>query len=256
MTLDRQKAEVMQQGGKKLGEILDKLLIFSAPGVSLIEIEKLAEKLIKDTGGTPSFQTVEDYKFATCLCVNDVVVHGLPSSYKLRQKDILGIDVGLLYKGFHTDASWTLPIGDKIDPDTRKFLEAGKLALKKAIYKAVVGNKIWDISHAIEETIRAYGYSPVKALIGHGVGKKLHEDPPIPCFTRGARERSPKIEEGQTLAIEVIYNKGSYAVVYKSDDGWTISTEDESPSGLFEHTILITPNGPLVLTANGEFGRI
>lgn len=241
------KEEAMIKGGKKLGKILDALLNFAKPGVSLTEIDNLAEKLISEEGGTPSFKSVKNYKYATCLCLNDIVVHGLPSSYMLKEGDILGIDVGFYYQGFHTDATWTIPIGN-VSPEIKKFLQTGQLALSKAIEKAIANNKVWDISKAIEDTLKSVGFSPVRQLVGHGVGKSLHEAPQVPCFARGKREHSPELKEGQTLAIEIIYNMGSFPVIYKNNDGWSIKTEDNSLSGLFEHTILITPKNPIVLT--------
>lgn len=249
------KEQAMSEGGKKLGKILDALLNFAKPGVSLIEIDNLAEKLISEEKGAPSFKTVKGYKFATCLCLNDVVVHGLPTNYILKKGDILGIDAGFYYQGFHTDAAWTVPIGE-MNPQTKEFLETGQTALLNAIKKAIPGNRVWDISKAIEDTLKKSGYSSVRQLVGHGVGKSLHEAPQIPCFARGKRENSPRLCEGQTLAIEVIYNMGNFPVVYKNDDGWSIKTEDDSLSGLFEHTILITSKKPVILTKNLEFDRI
>lgn len=255
MTEDNNKIQAMTEGGKKLGKILDALLNFAKPGVSLIDINNLAEKLVLKEGGTPSFKTVKDYKYATCLCLNDIVVHGLPSSYILKEGDIIGIDAGFYYEGFHTDAAWTIPIGE-IKPQIQKFLQTGKLALSKAIEKALPNNKVWDISKAIEDTLKNAGFSPVRQLVGHGVGKSLHEAPQVPCFARGKRENSPKLYEGQTLAIEIIYNMGSFPVVYKNDDGWSIKTEDDSLSGLFEHTVLIRKDRPLVLTEGIKFAKI
>lgn len=255
MTKGNNKIQVMIEGGKKLGKILDTLLNFAKPGVSLIEIDKFAEKLIIDNDGTPSFKSVKDYKYATCLCLNDIVVHGIPTNYKLKEGDILGIDVGFYYKGFHTDAAWTIPIGS-VSPEIKKFLQTGKLALSKAIEKATFGNRVWDISKAIEDVLKTAGFSPVRQLVGHGVGKSLHEVPQIPCFARGKRENSPKLYESQTLAIEIIYNMGSFPVVYKNDDGWSIKTEDNSLSSLFEHTILIRKDRPLVLTGGNKFAKI
>lgn len=253
--MENNKIQAMTQGGKKLGRILDALLNFAKPGVSLIEIDKFAEKLVLDSGGTPSFKSVKNYKFATCLCLNDIVVHGIPTNYKLKEGDVLGIDVGFYYKGFHTDAAWTISIGN-VSPQIKNFLQTGKLALSKAIEKALPNNKVWDISKAIEDALKSAGFSPVRQLVGHGVGKSLHEVPQIPCFARGKRENSPKLYEGQTLAIEIIYNMGSFPVVYKNDDGWSIKTEDNSLSGLFEHTILIRKDRPLVLTEGIKFAKI
>jgi len=167
----------------------------------------------------------------------------------------LGIDVGFLYKGFHTDTSWTKAIGE-IDKKTSIFLQTGKEALLKAISKAIAGNRIWDISEGIEDTVRSKGFTPVRQLVGHGIGRSLHEAPQVPCFKRGQRIHSPVLTVGQTIAIEVIYNQGNFPVVYKNEDGWSLKTEDDSLSGLFEHTLLIAQKSPIVLTKNLEFDRI
>lgn len=255
MIQNNDKIQAMTQGGERLGKILDALLKYADVGITLLSIDKLAEQLINEYGGSASFKSVEDYKYSTCLSVNDVVVHGLPTSYKLKDGDILGIDVGLYYQGYHTDTAWTKPVG-RIDKSTSKFLEIGQKALSKAISSCVEGNRIWDISKAIEDTVRSGGYSPVRQLVGHGVGEKLHEAPQVPCFKKGERTHSPVLKIGQTLAIEIIYNQGNFPVVYKNDDGWSIKTEDNSLSGLYEHTVLITQNKPVVLTKNREFDKI
>lgn len=247
-----QELLVMKEGGKKLASILDALLVASSPGVALKDIDVLAQKLIRAAGGTPSFQTVSGYKWATCLCVNDVVVHGVPSGYRLVEGDVFTVDVGLLYKGLHTDTAWTKIIGDKRDNKREKkerFLKVGEEALWKAIAAAREGNRIGHISQEIHTTIKGAGFSVVRSLIGHGVGKKLHEAPQVPGFIAEPTERTPVLRAGMTIAIEVIYAMGKHDVIYDTGDGWSIATKDGSLSSVFEHTIAITKDDPLVLTA-------
>lgn len=245
----------MREGGRKLGTILQKLLDYSVPGISLSQIEAEANRLIAESGGTPSFKTVEGYRWATCLCINEVVVHGIPSNYKLVEGDVLTIDIGLLYKGFHTDTAWTKiikaqnPKSKAQNEDAKeKFLQTGEEALAQAIARAKAGNRVGDISEAIQSTIEGAGYSIVKSLVGHGVGRELHEPPQIPGFVRGDKGNTPLLTAGMTIAIEVIYAQGSGNVVYANDDGWTIETRDRSLSAVFEHSVEITADGALVLT--------
>lgn len=236
----------MREGGHILAETLEKVKMQVKPGISTRELDKFTDELISEVG-EPSFKHVRDYKWATCMCVNEVVVHGIPNEYKLKEGDILGIDIGMLYKGFHTDMSETVIVG-KGNEFLEKFLQAGKGALAQAIKAAIMGNRVGHISKAIGETITKAGFSPVQALIGHGVGEKLHEEPAIPCFLKGRIEETPLLKEGMVLAIEVIYNQGRPEVVYKNDDGWTIKTADGQLSGLFEQTVAILPKGPEILT--------
>lgn len=234
---------LMREGGRKLGNILAHLLSEAKPGKTLLSIENLAQREIKETGGTPSFQTVKGYRFATCLCINDVVVHGLPSRYVLTEGDLLTVDVGIQYKGFHTDTAWTKIIGRK----DNEFLKTGQKALALAIGQAKVGNRIGHISKIIQDTIEGSGYSIVKSLVGHGVGKELHEEPQIPGFLLGSVEKTEKLAPGMTIAIEVIYAQGKGSVILE-EDGWSVATRDGSPSVVFEHTVAVTRGDPVVLT--------
>ena len=241
---------IMQEGGRKLAKIRDFLMDFAQAGVALTHIDAKATELISQTGGEPSFRTVEGYRWATCLCVNDVVVHGLPTSYQLKAGDLITIDIGLLYKGLHTDTAWTKTIEGSGSKDLHKhFRESGELALEKAIRQFTIGNHIGEISNVIQTTIEGAGYNIVKTLVGHGVGKMLHEDPQVPGYVVGDIRKSPVISEGMTIAIEVIYTEGSSAVVYKGDDGWSIATRDGSLSAVYEQTVAATQKGPIVLTS-------
>lgn len=245
------KLAAMREGGQKLARILEDLLTRADAGVTLLSLEERAQKLIEDTGGSPSFQTVKGYKWATCLCVNEVVVHGIPSEYLLKDGDLLTIDIGLLYKGFHTDTAWTKVIRHQtsdIRRQTEKFLKIGEEALYKAIAQARLGNRVGHISKVIQEAIEGAGYSIVKSLVGHGVGRRLHEVPQIPGFLTGDIDNTLPLVPGMTIAIEVIYAQGDGRVVYDNDDGWSIATADRSLSAVFEHTLVITAKEPVVLT--------
>ncbi len=239
----------MQDGGKILSDVLFEVLGRIKEGVTEKEIDQWADELIVEKGGFPAFKKVPGYKNATCLSTNNVVVHGIPGDRVLRNGDIIGVDCGVFYKGFFTDMSHSIIVGGKKDPENEKFLKTGEDAIKKAIAKAVIGNRVGDISLAIQETIEGEGYSVVKSLIGHGVGKKLHEDPEIPGYLNKDINKTPKLRVGMTIAIEAIYNMGDDEVSYGSGDGWTIVTTDGSLSGLFERSVAITKDGPLILTA-------
>lgn len=247
--------KIMQEGGKILAKVLQELLQNIRPGVSELEIDRLAEKLIKGYGAEPGFKKVRGYKFSICVSTDDVVVHGIPTDYKFKIGDVVGIDCGVFYKGFHTDMAETILVSSqesrvksqKLD-EINKFLETGRKALNAGIKKAKVGNRVGDISKTIQEIVERAGYSVVKSLVGHGVGKELHEEPEVPGYLAVKLEKTPRLTEGMTIAVEVIYNMGKDEVMYKEDDGWTISTGDGSLSGLFERTIAITQNGPVILT--------
>jgi len=242
-----EEIEIMAEGGKMLGEIRNKVAMAVKPGVTSGELESLANNLIEKTSGKASFKMVPGYRYATCISINDVVVHGIPGKDIIKEGDIVGVDVGLFYKGFHTDTAVTVGAG-KIESDKQTFLDTGRRALKEAILQVKTGKTIWDISQAMQKIVEGSGYSAVTALTGHGVGKNLHEEPAIPCLTVGLQKFSVKIVEGMVLAVEVMYNMGKSEVMYKNEDGWTISTVDGKISGLFEHTVAVTKNGAVVLT--------
>lgn len=245
--------QIMREGGKILAEVLLEVLDHVKPGVSELELDTLAERLIKEKGGEAGFKKVKGYSHTICTSTNDVVVHGIPTTYKLKLKDIIGIDCGVYYKGYHTDVAHTVRVQnpkpktqnyDKID----RFLETGKRALTEAIKVARIENRIGHISQTIQKIIEGQGYSVVRSLMGHGVGKALHEEPEVPGFLSSKIENTPSLREGMTIAIEVIYNMGKADVVYFNNDGWTIKTKDNSLSGLFERTVAITKDGPMILT--------
>ena len=255
-----QEIETMKEGGKILTEIMRVLWKMATPGVTTLEMNEKAEELMKKYETKASFKTVNHYQYAICACPDDVVVHGLPNKILLTEGQILGIDCGVLYRGLHTDAAFTKilqksirQLADKnqsqnLKLKTDKFLKTGRRALEKAIQQCVVGNRVWDISNAIQETIEEAGYNVVQELTGHGVGRKLHEQPDIYGLVMKPREKTEELLSGMTLAVEIIYTAGNSKIVYKNKDGWTIATKDGSLAGLFEETIVITDNEPLRIT--------
>lgn len=244
-----EEVEVMKHGGKILSDVLWEVLASVKPGVSELDVERLADRLISEKGGEAAFKRVKGYRHATCISTNNVVVHGIPSEYKFKDGDVLGVDCGVFYKGFNTDMSHSIIVGKKNDPSVVKFLATGERALNEAISQAKIGNRIGHISKTIQDIVeKDGGYGVVRSLIGHGVGRDLHEEPEVPGYLVKKIEKTPLLKEGMTIAIEVIYNMGSHEVSYLNDDDWTISSSDGSLSGLFERTVAITKNGPLMLT--------
>lgn len=240
--------EIMKKGGKMLSEVMWELISFVKEGILEIEIDKLAEKLILEKGGKPGFKRVDGYKYSVCLSTNDVVVHGIPTDYRLKNGDVIGIDCGVFYNGFHTDMSETVIVGKPKDPKTEEFLKVGKIALLEAIEQVKVGNHVGDISKTIQDIIEDNGYSVVETLVGHGVGRKLHEEPEVPGLLMDPIDQTPLLREGMVIAVEVIYNMGKPDLKL-DNDGWTLRTKDGSLGGLYERTVAITKNGPEILTS-------
>jgi methionyl aminopeptidase len=235
---------LMKKSGDICARALEKVLLHVKPGATCKMLDDVARHEIESHGAASSFMTVDEYKWTICTTINNEVVHGIPTQRKLLEGDVIGIDIGALYKGYHSDQAISVAVG-KVTPEIENFLETGRNTLKEAIKKAVIGNHIGDISETIQKGIENAGYNVVKNLTGHGVGRELHEDPMIPCF--GKAGKGPKIENNMTLAIEVIYAQGLGEVLIE-DDNWTISTRDGLLGGLYEQTIVTTPSGPVTLT--------
>ncbi|MBD3366102.1 type I methionyl aminopeptidase [candidate division WWE3 bacterium] len=238
----QKKFEAMRQAGQISALALQKVLEKAAPGVTLQELDELAEEIILSKGAEPGFKRMPGYNYTTCTNVNEGLVHGLPTDYALKEGDLLSVDLGAYYKGYNSDQCWTVEIGTNKHAD---FLEVGEKTLELAISKAIPGNRVGDISAAIQDSIESAGYTVSRSLVGHGVGKKLHEPPQIPGFK--GPNKGKKLKEGMTLAIEVIYQKGDYPIK-EADDGWTIETADKSLAAVFEHSIGVTNTKPLVFT--------
>lgn len=233
--------DLMRKSGKISALALKKALEASKPGVSLIEIDKIAEAEILKLGGDISFKKEPGYNWATCLTVNSEVVHGIPRDIKLNVGDVFSIDVGAIYKGWHTDTAWSKVVGK----ENNEFLKIGEKALWAGIDKAIDGNRVGDVAEAIQNIVEGGGYKIVRSLVGHGVGKKLHEDPEVPGF--GTKGTGPMLKEGMTIAIEVIYTSGNGEVEH-SNDGWTIISSDNSTGGLFEMSVIVGKKTAEVLT--------
>ena len=248
-----EQLKIMQHGGHILSDVLMEVMDLIRPGITELELDKIAEELIRKRGGEPGFKRVEGYHHTICMSTNDAVVHGIPGSYKIQKGDVVGVDCGVYYKGFHTDMAETILVSSqklkvKSQKSVERFLGVGKQALEAGIKQAVVGNRVGHISKAIQDIVESEnGYSVVRSLIGHGVGKDLHEEPEVPGYLVGKIEKTPLLKEGMTIAIEVIYNMGSKQVMLDRD-GWTIRSADGSLSGLFERTVAITKSGPLMIT--------
>ncbi len=243
------KLSLMRKSGEITAAALKKAIKNIKVGISSLELNNIIDVEIKRLGGQLSFLTVPGYKWASCVNFNEQVVHGIPTDRKVQEGDLVSIDLGAVYKGWHTDAAWTKLVGDPSvspqDDDKRRFLEVGEKALWKAIAKAIEGNRIGDISSAIQQEIENAGYSVVRSLVGHGVGKALHEEPEVPGY--GEPGLGLELKAGMTLAVEVIYTMGQKEVVL-DQDGWTIKSADNSVSGLFEMTVAVGKDQAEVLT--------
>jgi methionyl aminopeptidase len=227
-----------------VAEILDHLREMVAPGLSIRELEKEAECMAQKKSAIPAFKGYHGYPSALCVSVNDVVIHGIPGMKKLKSGDLVGLDFGILLDGYYGDAATTVPVG-KISPEAERLLKVTEHALYEGIGKAVPGNRIGDISCAIQTYVEKNGFSVIREFTGHGIGKALHEEPPIPNY--GKRGIGLLIEEGMTFALEPMVTAGSFEVDVQSD-GWTVTTRDGSLSAHFEHTIAIRERRAEILT--------
>jgi methionyl aminopeptidase len=241
----QQEIEAMARGGRVVAGCLALLEESLRPGMTTRELDALAEDYIRSHGGAPTFKGYRGYPAATCLSPNDVVVHGIPNGYALREGDILSVDVGVTLDGFVADSAYTFPVGE-ISPEAERLLEVGKMALDAGIQQAKSGGKLTDISHGVQRATEEAGFSVVRSLVGHGVGRDMHEDPQIPNY--GEPGRGPTLASGMTLAIEPMITAGGHEVVVREDQ-WTIATADGSLAAHFEHTVAVTEEGPRILTA-------
>jgi len=236
--------EKLSRSNRLVAMILKDLGKMVRPGVTTLELDEAAERMIRDAGARPAFKGYKGYKYTICASVNEQVVHGVPSRRKLMEGDIVGIDVGLVLEGYYGDIAYTFPVSD-VGEDVKRLLEVTKGVLEEAISRMVVGVRLSDISHFIQSYVESRGYSVVRKFAGHGIGRSLHEDPPVPNY--GKPGHGPVLREGMVLAVEPMVNMGSHEVVLL-DDGWTAVTADGSLSAHFEHVVAITEEGPWVLT--------
>lgn len=230
--------------GSVLAGCLELLERSVRPGIATKELDRLAETYIREHGGVPTFLGYRGFPKSICASPNDMVVHGIPGDHKVNEGDVLSLDVGVTLDGFVADSALTLAMGEVSD-EALRLMVTTKASLEAAIEQCRVGNRLGDISHAVQQTVEAEGFSVVRSLVGHGVGRQMHEEPQIPNF--GEPGRGPRLEAGMVFAIEPMVNVGGHDV-YVSDDRWSIFTTDGSLSAHFEHTVAITETGPKVLT--------
>ncbi len=237
--------ELMREAGRLLAEVHEELGKAIKPGISTMDIDVIGEKLIRERDCVPNFLHYNGYPASICVSVNDEVVHGIPSKKRiLKEGDIVSLDAGLIYKGYHSDAARTHGVG-QISPQAQKLIDVTKQSFFEGIKYAVAGKHLYDISNAIDAYVTPFGYSIVRDLVGHGIGTKLHEDPQIPNFAQ--RRKGIQLQAGMTLAIEPMINIGRSDVEWLADD-WTVVTEDGTLSAHYENTILITDGEPEILT--------
>jgi len=235
----------MRKSGEMVAKVLFELTKAAKPGVSLLELNQIAEELTLSMGAKPAFKGYLGYAHSLCTSVNEQVVHGIPSHRKLVDGDVIGLDFGLVYEGFYGDSAVTLAVG-KVSDKAKKLMQVTKDSLYAAIDAARAGNTLKDIARAIEDTIRPHKYGIVKEFVGHGIGTKLHEDPQVPNYEAGASNL--KLRSGMTIAIEPMINEGTHRVKVLGDK-WTVATEDGSLSAHYEHSIAITDGEPEILTS-------
>jgi methionyl aminopeptidase len=236
--------KMLQKSGKILSKIMRRLQKFIRAGVSTIEIDRLAEKLIKEENAISAFKGYNGFPANICTSVNEEVVHGIPGQKMLKDGDIISLDAGINYKGYISDVAITLPVG-RIDPKVKKLIEVTRNALSQGIKQARVNNHLSDISYAIQTYVESQGFQVVRQFVGHGIGYSLHEDPQIPNF--GLPHQGEVLKKGMVFAIEPMVNMGTWGCKIL-DNGWTAVTKDGFPSAHFEHTVAITEAGPVILT--------
>jgi methionyl aminopeptidase len=234
----------MRESGAVTARALDMLASMVRPGVTTQELDAAAERFIRKAGAVPLFKGYRGFPKSITVSVNEEVVHGIPGKRKLREGDIVSIDLGVKYKGYCSDAALTVPVGS-IDEENVRLLEVTREALNKGIAQAVAGRRLGDISSAIQQHVESFGYNVVRDLVGHGIGEEMHEEPQIPNY--GDPGVGPLLEPGIVLAIEPMVNMGTYEVACL-DDNWTIITRDHRNSAHYEHTVAVTGNGPMILT--------
>ena len=236
--------ELMREAGKMVSMTHQYLKNFIKPGVTTKELDRLAEEYIRKMGGVPTCKGYEGFPATLCTSVNDTVVHGIPDNYKLKDGDIITIDMVIGYKGYQGDAAWTYAVGE-INDDKKYLMEHTEKALYEGVKQVKPGNRIGDISNAVEEYANKHHLGVIKELCGHGIGREMHEDPEVPNY--GTKGTGPKLREGMVICIEPMLNLGT-ADIYMLDDEWTIKTDDGKPAAHYEHTILVTKDGYEILT--------
>jgi methionyl aminopeptidase len=241
-----QEIEGMARAGELVAETIALLGENAQPGITTAELDRIAEEFIRENGGLPTSKGYRGFPAATCISPNTMVVHGIPGSHRVEEGDLISVDVGITLDGLVADSAYTFAVGE-IVPEAQRLLDVGKEALAAGIEQARAGNRVGDISHAVQQVVEGAGFSVVRSLVGHGVGRSYHEEPQIPNF--GEPGRGPLLQSGMTLAIEPMITAGG-PEVYLHDDEWSISTQDGSLAAHFEHTVAVNEEGPpTILTA-------
>ncbi|MEO6508907.1 MAG: type I methionyl aminopeptidase [Patescibacteria group bacterium] len=243
----REEIEIMRECGKKLTASIEELLPSIKAGVTTLEIDQEAERLIIKNGAESSFNKVPGYKWSTCICINEQAVHTPPSERVVKDGDILTLDIGAYDNGYHTDYATTFVVGGTTSPKIEHFLKTGRETLDKAIKEAQEGNYLGQISQVMQEGIYGNGYFVMKELTGHGIGHELHEDPFVPNYLDRKVEKTMKIPSGLVIAVEVIYSMGSETIVFEKEGEWSIRSKDKSICACFEHTIAILDKNTSIL---------
>src|ERR687885_1042956 len=244
----RREIEKMRASGRLVGLVLQELRRMVEPGITTLEVDRAAEKMIKDAGALPTFKGYHGYPFSICASVNEQVVHGFPSNYELKEGDIFSIDVGVTLNGFVGDTATTVPVG-RVSEELLRLIRVTEECLERAIEQCRSGKHLGDIGWAVQSHAEAHGYSVVRDYVGHGIGRKMHEDPQIPNY--GKPGTGVRIRAGYVFAIEPMINMGTHRTKTLSD-GWTVVTLDGQPSAHVEHTVAVTEEGPEVLTLLAE----
>jgi methionyl aminopeptidase len=239
-----QEIETMRKAGRIVAQVLAEMQTAVKPGVRTKELDKIADEIIRSAGATPSFFGYHGFPASICTSINEQVVHGIPDQTRLLDGDIISIDVGAYYGGFHGDAAVTFAVG-QVDAESLRLMDVTRESLHRGINKVLSGGRLGDVSHAVQEFVEGNGFLVVRDYVGHGIGQKMHEDPEVPNF--GSPGMGPMLRPGMTFAIEPMVNVGGYAVMSLSN-GWTVVTKDGSRSAHFEHTVAVTENGPEILT--------
>ena len=239
-----EEIEILRENALLVSKTLAEVGKCVVPGVTTLELDRIAEKYIRDNGAEPGFLGYGGFPYTLCISVNDVVVHGFASDYKLKEGDIISVDCGTIYRGYYGDSAYTFPVGE-VSEETAELLKVTKESLYRGITQAVKGNRIGDISYAIQSYVEERGFSVVREMVGHGIGKKLHESPEVPNY--GRRGEGKKLQDGMVICIEPMINAGRRDV-YLHEDGWTLSTVDEKNSAHFELTVVIKGAEPQVLS--------
>ena len=239
-----EEIELLRENALLVSKTLAEVGRHVVPGVTTLELNKIAETFIRDNGAIPAFLGYGDFPYTLCISVNDVVVHGFASEYRLKEGDIISVDCGTLMKGYYGDSAYTFPVG-AVSKETERLLKTTKESLYKGIEKATVGNRLGDISFAVQEHVERAGFSVVREMVGHGIGRKLHESPEVPNY--GSRGQGKKLEDGLVICIEPMVNAGTRNV-YLHDDNWTLSTSDKKNSAHYELMVVVRKGKPDVLS--------